>query len=124
VARVPAGEAFEQRQLDELARATRAASDQSGLRFSVFVGRSEGDSTTYAERLLAAMGPDADNGVLVHVDPDVRCVEVVTGRSASRRLDDRACGLAALSMTSSFAGGDLVGGIVIGLRMLGDSVAA
>ena len=35
-------------------------------------------------------------------------------------MPDRACALAVLSMTGSFAAGDLVGGIVNGLRQLSD----
>jgi uncharacterized membrane protein YgcG len=124
VAPVPGGEAFTPRQIDELARAARAASDRAGLRFSVYVGRSEGRPGIYADRLLAAFGEQAPNAVVVLVDPAARRVEVVTGREAARRLGDRSCGLACLSMTSAFSGGDLVGGVVTGLRMLGDSVAA
>jgi hypothetical protein len=47
-------------------------------------------------------------------------VEVVTGAGASRRVPDRACALAVLSMTGSFAAGDLVGGLINGLRQLSD----
>ena len=50
-----------------------------------------------------------------------RQLEIVTGKESSRRLSDRSCALAALSMTTSFAGGDLVGGIVTGVRMLAES---
>jgi hypothetical protein len=47
-------------------------------------------------------------------------LEIVTGQRAARRLPDRICALAALSMTASFEGGDLAGGVVTGLRMLAD----
>jgi hypothetical protein len=47
-------------------------------------------------------------------------VEVVTGAAAARRVPDRACALAVLAMTNSFASSDLVGGIVNGLRQLSD----
>jgi hypothetical protein len=119
---VQAGEAFTTRQVDEMARAAQSAAQRSGLRFSVFVGQSEGEPAVYAERLLAAIGDDAPMSVIVHIDPGARRLEIVTGRLAAARLDDRACGLATLSMTSSFSGGDIVGGVVTGLRMLGDSV--
>lgn len=116
------GDAFTPRQIDEMARAAQQANAQSGLRFSVFVGQSEGEPRDFAERLLATLGDDAANGVVILVDPNTRRLEIVTGRTAATRLDDRACGLATLSMTSAFSGGELVGGIVTGLRMLGDSV--
>ena len=118
------GEAFTPRQIDEMVHAAQAASRQSGLRFSLFVGVSEGDPAEYAERLLAALGDDAARSVVLHVDPSNRRLEIVTGQLAAQRLDDRACGLATLSMTSAFSGGDIVGGVVTGLRMLGDSVRA
>ena len=123
VVQVPDGEAFTERQIADIARAAKAAESQTGLNFSVFVGRSEGPPATYADRLLAACGAQAPESVVVLVDPSARRVEVATGRSAAIRLDDRSCGLACLSMTSSFSGGDLVGGISTGLRMLGDSFA-
>jgi uncharacterized membrane protein YgcG len=121
---VQAGDAFTPRQIDELVRATQAASDQSGLRFSVFIGQSEGSPREYAERLLAALGDDAPDGVLILVDPGTRRLEIVTGELAANRLDDSACGLATLSMTSAFSGGELIGGLTTGLRMLADSVRA
>ena len=58
--------------------------------------------------------------MLIAVSPGQQVVEVVTGAAAARRLPDRACALAVLSMTTSFAAGDLVGGIVNGLRQLSD----
>jgi uncharacterized membrane protein YgcG len=119
---VPAGDAFTTRQIDEMVRAVETANKQSGLRFSVFVGLSESEPAVYAERLLAALGDEAPQSVLILVDPANRQVEIVTGRIASSRLDDRACGLATLSMTSAFSGGEIVGGVITGLRMLGDSV--
>ena len=45
------------------------------------------------------------------------------GTSLRGRLSDRDCALAALSMTSSFTGGDLAGGVLQGVRMLGQRTA-
>jgi uncharacterized membrane protein YgcG len=97
------------------------ASQESGLHYSVYVGPVEGDIRDHAERLHAALGARAANGVLVLVAPGDRQLEIVTGKESSRRLSDRSCALAALSMTTSFSGGDLVGGIVTGVRMLAES---
>ena len=74
-----------------------------------------------AERLHAALGDGAREGVLVLVAPGQRRLEIVTGPEARRRVPDRAASLAALSMSTSFSGGDLVGGVVTGLRMLADA---
>jgi uncharacterized membrane protein YgcG len=116
---VPAGEPFTERQEREVSRAVRTVSDETGLQFSVFVGKPTGDPGEYAERLHKAL-VDPRHSVLVMVAPNERRVEVVTGTAARNRLTDRDCALAALSMTSAFSGGDLVGGIVSGLRMLAD----
>jgi uncharacterized membrane protein YgcG len=120
---VPAGDAFTPRQSDQIRHAITTAGHETGLRFSVYVGPAEGDVREYAYRLHAALGTDADIGVLVLVEPGARRVEVVTGEAAHRRLDDRAAALASLSMATSFAGGDLFGGIVNGLRMLSQAAA-
>jgi uncharacterized membrane protein YgcG len=121
---VPSGEGnqpFGDAQIREISRACGAASAETGLHYSVYVGPVEGDIRDHAERLHAALGPDAGRGVLLLVAPQDRQLEIVTGRESSRRLSDRACALAALSMTTAFAGGDLVGGIVTGLRMLSEA---
>jgi hypothetical protein len=73
-----------------------------------------------AEELHALSGDKPAESVLIAVSPGQRVVEVVTGAAAARRIPDRACALAVLSMTGSFAAGDLVGGVVNGLRQLSD----
>src|SRR4051812_33973403 len=114
-------EPFTDPQVREISRACSTASAESGLHYSVYVGPAEGDIRDHAERLHAALGPLASGGVLILVSPGDRQLEIVTGRTSSRRLSDRACALAALSMTTAFAGGDLVGGIATGLRMLSEA---
>ena len=120
MALVPAGEAFTPRQRESIERAVRQAMQQTDLRFSVYVGALEGDPRERAEALLAGIGADAPRTVLIAVDPGARALEIVTGVLAKRLLDDYACGLGALAMTTQFAAGDLAGGIVSGLRTLGE----
>lgn len=116
---MPAGEPFTTRQREEIARAARLAQQECGLRFSVYVGDTAEESRPYAVRLHAAL-EDAPHSVLVAIDPGRRQVEVVTGTVAHRHLDDRSCALAAMSMTTAFAAGDLVGGISSGLVSLSE----
>lgn len=118
---MPSGEAFSDAHVRDISRACSTASQESGLHYSVYVGPVEGDVRDHAERLHAALGARAATGVLVLVAPGDRQLEIVTGKESSRRLSDRSCALAALSMTTSFSGGDLVGGIVTGIRMLAES---
>ncbi|MBA3338269.1 MAG: DUF5130 family protein [Geodermatophilaceae bacterium] len=111
---------FSLKSLERLDEALTMASRETGIYFSLFVGRLSGDTRAMAERLHPGMGEKASNGVLVAVDPGQRVLEIVTGRRSVKRLPDRSCALAALSMTAAFGSGNLVGGIVNGLRMLSD----
>ena len=78
-------------------------------------------TTLVEDRVILVDGADEEAalGRAVELAPEYE--EVVTGEAAARRLSDRACALAALSMTTSFAGGDLAGGIVTGIRMLAEA---
>ncbi|HWC36784.1 MAG TPA: DUF5130 family protein [Mycobacteriales bacterium] len=121
MAQVPSGEAFTNEQQNDIERVIELANSETGLRFSVFVGNVEGDIRDAAEAKHASFGAQASDTVLIVVSPGDRLLEIVTGDAAARRLSDRACALAALSMTTSFAGGDLAGGIVTGVRMLAEA---
>jgi len=123
VAQVPAGSAFTSRQSDQIRHAVATAHDETGLHFFVQVGLVDGDIRAYALRRHAALGAIAEFGVFVLVEPEARRVEIVTGETAARRLDDRAAGLASLAMATSFAGGDLTGGVVNGVRMMAGAAA-
>jgi uncharacterized membrane protein YgcG len=112
---VAGGEIFTSAQRHDIDRAIRDAETVSRLEFSVFVGRSEGETRPFAERLHATLVAP-DRSVLVMVDPAARMLEVVTGTEAHRVLDDAEVRLAVLTMQSAFADGDLVGGITRGVQ--------
>lgn len=116
----PTPSPFAAKSLERLDEALTMASRETGIYFTLYVGRLSGDTRAMAEQLHPGMGERAANGVLVAVDPAQRVLEIVTGRQSVKRLPDRSCALAALSMTAAFGSGDLVGGIVNGLRMLSD----
>lgn len=117
------------RQQERIEAAIEACRTQNGLDVSVVVGDLElddaGQFRAAAERLHAALSADragrAESAVLVVVAPGQRRVEVVTGTAVRRRVPDRVCALAVLSMTSAFSGGDLAGGIVDGVRQMADA---
>lgn len=122
-------------QLAALDEALTLASRSSGLQFSVYLGsfggssrgpaggsaggRTGPDRRATAEALHAAT-PDPAEAVLVAVSPGERVVEVVTGERSSRRLSNNGCRLAVMAMVASFKEGDLIGGLVSGLRMMAD----
>ncbi|WP_433020211.1 DUF5130 family protein [Kribbella sp. CA-294648] len=116
---MPAGDAFTPEQLYDIERAVRNAEAASGLHFSVYVGGADSETRPFALELLNELD-DPDNSVLVYVDPAGRRLEIVTGPNARRQLSDTSAGLAALTMQTSFATGDLTGGLVAGVQQLGD----
>lgn len=114
------GEAFSPYQRDEIERAVREAEELSGRSFSVHVGPSDGDPRRTAERLHAAL-PNPSNSILIHVDPQVRDLEVVTGSAVRRQVSNREAALASLNMQTAFAAGDLTRGLLAGVQQLAES---
>jgi uncharacterized membrane protein YgcG len=119
--RVAAGESFTASQQHNVEQALTTAMRETGMYFSVFAGDVDGDVREMAERMHAALGERSRDTVLVLAAPRARRLEIVTGDTARERLPDRACDLATLSMITSFAGGDLAGGLVTGVRMLAEA---
>ncbi|MGQ0481216.1 MAG: DUF5130 family protein [Pseudonocardia sp.] len=115
---------FSPTQLARLDEALTLVSRHTRLRFSVFLGELDGPARPAAERLHDEMGADGAAAVLIAIDPTRRELAIVTGPEAKIRLPDRACHLAVMSMTASFSEGDLVGGLLSGLRMLSDQAGA
>lgn len=112
-------------QLARLDEAITLSTRSTGLDFSVYLGELGENSREKAESLHASMGERAaSDAVLIAVSPGQRVVEIVTGQEAHRRLSDRSCKLAVMSMVASFKEGDLIGGLVSALRMLTDQAGS
>ena len=116
---MPAGDPFTPDQHRQIEKARIRAGTDAGLGFHIYVGPLGSDARDEAQRLHARL-PDAVFGVLVAVDPRAHALEIVTGAQARLVLDDPSCGLAALTMQTAFAAGDLAGGIVRGVNQLAD----
>lgn len=114
---MPAGEAFTSSQRQEIAKSIADAERLSGFRFSVYVGPAEGEPRPHAMARHAEL-PDPHQSVLVHVDPTGRSIEIVTGEDVKRSLDNHKTALAALTMQSTFASGDLTRGLIAGVQQL------
>jgi uncharacterized membrane protein YgcG len=112
---------FSHSQLARLDEALTLSSRSTGLEFAIYLGDLGEDTRARAEELHASLGPRASEGVLIAVSPGQRKFEIVTGEEAFRRIPDRSCQLAAMSMVASFKEGELVDGIISGLRMLADA---
>ncbi|MDR1999039.1 MAG: DUF5130 domain-containing protein [Frankiaceae bacterium] len=111
---------FTPRQLERIGDALTFASRDARLTFSLYVGELDAPSRATAEAMLGQL-PDPPDSVLIAVSPGQRVVQVVTGIDASERISNRVCGLAVLAMRDAFSSGDLVGGVVNGVRILSDA---
>jgi uncharacterized membrane protein YgcG len=118
VARVAAGD-FSSAERYALDEAIRKAEQQSRVEFSLFVGTAEGEPRAFATQLHNSLVAPA-RSILILVDPDARALEIVTGGHVRRTLSDKEVELTALQMQTSFAEGDLVGGIRRGIAMLAE----
>lgn len=120
-----AGEGLAPGQQERIDTAIQVARRQNGLDLSVLLGdlalEQIGQFRSAAERLHAALGERSRSAVLFVVAPGQRRVEIVTGPGVRRRVPDRVCALALLSMTTAFSGGDLGGGILDGIRQIADA---
>lgn len=115
----PADQPFTPVQLARIDEALTLASRETGLLFSVHLGDLGEDATARVAQLHAQL-EESERAVLVAVSPGQRFVEVRTGGEARVRLPDRGAKLAVMSMVASFREGDLLGGLLSGLRMLAD----
>jgi hypothetical protein len=106
-------------QLTRLDEALTLASRETGLRFSVYLGDLGPDPVARVAQLHDELEGSSE-AVLVAVSPEQRVVEVLSGAEARMRLPDRGAKLAVMSMVASFKEGDLLGGLLSGLRMLAD----
>lgn len=122
MAQVAAGE-FNSSERFQIEDAIRKAEQVSRFEFSVFVGNAEGDPRAFATQLHNSLVAPT-RSILVMVDPDARSLEIVTGGTVRRYLTDAEVELTALQMQTTFAEGDLVGGLRRGIQMLADHARA
>ena len=114
-----AGELLTDQDRKAVDEAIRKAEQQSRVEFSLFVGSAEGEPREFATRLHNSLVAPA-RSILIMVDPDARALEIVTGGYVRRTLTDKEVELTALQMQTSFAEGDLVGGLKRGIAMLAE----
>lgn len=117
---MPAGDPFKSADRLALEETIRRAEQLSRVEFSVFVGRAEGEPRPFATSLHNSLVAPA-RSIVIMVDPTARALEIVTGGWVRRTLHDQQVDLAAVTMRSAFADGDLVGGLRRGIQMLAEA---
>jgi hypothetical protein len=120
---VPAGDAFTAFQRHELDKVVGDAERLSGRRFSVYVGPAGDDPRATAERMHGSLTNPAES-ILILVDPAAHALEIVTGSAVRETLSNRQAALAALSMQTAFATGDLERGLRGGIQQLAEQARA
>lgn len=112
---------FSPAQLARIDEALTLSSRSTGLEFAIYLGDLTEDTREFAGGLHANLGARAPEAVLVAVSPQQQRVEIVTGEESKRRVPDRSCQLALMSMVASFKEGELLEGLISALRMLSDA---
>lgn len=112
---------FSQSQLSRLDDALTLSTRSTGLEFAVYLGDLTESTRDRAAELHASLGSRAEEGVLLAVSPGQRKIEIVTGEESQRRIPDRSCQLAVMSMVASFKEGEIINGLISALRMLADT---
>jgi hypothetical protein len=120
---VPAGDAFTAFQRHELDKVVDDAERLSGRRFSVYVGPAGDQARATAEQMHASLTAPAES-IFILVDPAAHALEIVTGSSVREALSNRQAALAALSMQTAFATGDLERGLRAGIQQLAEQAKA
>jgi hypothetical protein len=103
---------------DALKYGSRAAK----ARFAVYLGELGEDSAATAREILAKV-PTPDNAVLLAVSPNQRAIEVVYGSEVKGRGIEEAAPLGVSAAAASFKDGNLMDGLISGVRVLSAGVS-
>jgi hypothetical protein len=117
----PSTPPFTTAELVALDEALADATDETGIRFSVFIGDLGADAFAGASAVLAS-APEPEHAALIAIAPNTKDVVVVSGQEVAARLNDR---VAQLGVTAAIAGirsGDLVDGIISSIRVIAAAV--
>jgi hypothetical protein len=103
---------------DALKYGARAAK----ARFAVYIGDLGADTAATARQILAKV-PTPDNAVLLAVSPNQRAIEVVYGSAVKGRGIEEAAPLGVSAAAASFKEGNLMDGLISGVRVLSAGVS-
>jgi len=100
--------------LDE---ALTSGTRDSRARMAVYIGDLGADPATRAREILAQV-PTPNDAVLPAVSPDQHAIEVVYGAGVKARGAESAAPLGVAAAASSFKDGNLIDGLISGIRVL------
>lgn len=105
-----------------LDNALKYGSRAAKARFAVYIGDLGADTAATAREILAKV-PTPDNAVLLAVSPDQRAIEVVYGSEVKGRGIEEAAPLGVSAAAASFKEGNLIDGLISGIRVLSAGVS-
>ena len=105
-----------------LDNALKYGSRRAKARFAVYVGDLGADTAATACEILGKV-PTPNNAVLLAVSPDQHAIEVVYGADLKGRGIEAAAPLGVSAAAASFKEGNLIDGLISGIRVLSAGVS-
>ncbi|AFM18230.1 protein of unknown function (DUF477) [Mycolicibacterium chubuense NBB4] len=113
---------FPNKDLVVLDNALKYGSRAAKARFAVYIGDLGQDTAATARDILARV-PTPDNAVLLAVSPNQRAIEVVYGSQVKGRGIEESAPLGVSAAAASFREGNLIDGLISGIRVLSAGVS-
>jgi len=113
---------FPTKDLVILDNALKFGSRNAKARFAVYIGDLGEDTAATARELLARV-PTPDNAVLLAVSPNQKAIEVVYGAEVKGRGIEESAPLGVSAAAASFQEGNLIDGLISGIRVLSAGVS-
>ncbi|MBX7453674.1 DUF5130 domain-containing protein [Mycolicibacterium sp. 3033] len=113
---------FPTKDLVILDNALKFGSRNAKARFAVYIGDLGEDTAATARELLARV-PTPDNAVLLAVSPNQKAIEVVYGAEVKGRGIEESAPLGVSAAAASFREGNLIDGLISGIRVLSAGVS-
>ncbi|WP_018179586.1 DUF5130 domain-containing protein [Jongsikchunia kroppenstedtii] len=111
---------FTTKELVALDETLSKASDEALVRFSIYIGDLGDDAVAGAEKVLPGV-PEPEHAALLAVSPNSKDVVVVSGAKVADRVNDRVAQLGVTAAIAGFRSGDLVDGLVSGIRVMANA---
>lgn len=113
---------FPTKELVVLDNALKYGSRVAKARFAVYIGDLGVDTAATARDILAKV-PTPDNAVLLAVSPNQKVIEVVYGAKVKGRGIEESAPLGVSAAAASFKEGNLIDGLISGIRVLAAGVS-
>ncbi|OAN38730.1 DUF5130 domain-containing protein [Mycolicibacterium iranicum] len=113
---------FPNKDLVILDNALKYGSRAAKARFAVYIGDLGADTAATAREILARV-PTPDNAVLLAVSPNQKAIEVVYGSAVKGRGIEESAPLGVSAAAASFKEGNLIDGLISGVRVLAAGVS-